>query len=113
MSDEEYRIKKEALQEEIITSLNERFPGIRDHIEVIEVGTPRTMTRYTYNHDGAFNGFAYTLDRVGMFDGGIPFKTPVAGLYLANAWAGAVGGGFSGTTPVGFMLGQMIARSMK
>lgn len=113
LSEEEYRAKKEVLTEEIISSLNERYPGLRDHIEVIEVATPNTMKRFTNNHTGAFNGFALSVDRVKMFDGGIPFETPVKGLYLANAWAGAVGGGFAGSVPVGFTLAQSISRSMK
>jgi prolycopene isomerase len=111
LSEEAYRAKKAAVTAEIIAALEERFPGIRHHIEVIEVGTPRTMTRYTNNPHGAFNGFAYTVERVGMFDGGLPAKTPIKGLYLASAWVGAVGGGHAGSIPSGFMLGQMIARS--
>lgn len=113
LSDDEYRAKKSDVTAEIVTDLDARFPGIRDHIEVIEVATPRTMTRYTNNRDGAFNGFAYTVERVGMFDGGLPAKTPVRGLYLASAWTGAVGGGHAGSIPSGFMLGQRIARSRK
>jgi prolycopene isomerase len=111
LSEEAYRAKKAAVTEEIIAALDERYPGIRHHIEVIEVGTPRTMTRYTNNPNGAFNGYAYTVERVGMFDGGLPAKTPIKGLYLASAWVGAVGGGHAGSIPSGFMLGQMIARS--
>ena len=111
LSEEAYRAKKAEVTDEIVAALDERHPGIRDHIEVIEVGTPRTMTRYTNNPDGAFNGFAYTVERVGMFDGGLPAKTPLKGLYLASAWAGAVGGGHAGSIPSGFMLGQTIART--
>ncbi len=113
LSEEAYRTKKAEVTAEIVTDLDERYPGIRDHIEVIEVATPHTMTRYTNNPDGAFNGFAYTVERVGMFDGGLPAKTPVRGLYLASAWTGAVGGGHAGSIPSGFMLGQRIARSRK
>lgn len=111
LSEAAYCAKKAAVTAEIVAALDEQYPGIRERIEVIEVGTPRTMTRYTNNPDGAFNGFAYTVERVGMFDGGLPAKTPVKGLYLAGAWAGAVGGGHAGSIPSGFMLGQMIARA--
>ncbi len=113
LSDAAYSAKKAEVTEEILADLERRFPGIREHVEVMEVGTPRTMTRYTNNSDGAFNGFAYTVDRVGMFDGGLPAKTPVKGLYLASAWVEAVGGGHAGSIPSGFILGRRIARARK
>ncbi|MDQ7827158.1 MAG: NAD(P)/FAD-dependent oxidoreductase [Candidatus Eremiobacteraeota bacterium] len=96
LSREEYLSRKAQATEEILAAMEKRVPGFREHIEVMETGTPLTMERYTSNPDGSFNGFAYTPERVGMINGGIPMQSEVKGLYHSNAWIGAFSGGFYG-----------------
>ena len=98
----DYAKKKVQATEEILTAMERRVPGFRAHIEVMETGTPLTMERYTSNPDGSFNGFAYTPERVGMGDGGIPMQSTVKGLYLSGAWIGALSGGFYGCIISGY-----------
>ena len=66
-------------------------PDLRQHIEVMEIGTPVTNQRYTLNPGGSFIGFAEN-----RFPGRamqIPGKTPIEGLYMAGAWVN-MGGGY-------------------
>jgi phytoene dehydrogenase-like protein len=97
----------------LLDAVEAYIPGFKDHIEAIEVGTPRTMERYTSNYQGAFNGFAYTTKRVGMGKGGVAIKSPLKGLYVSSAWVGAISGGYSGCIATGFMASQTIARDIK
>lgn len=111
LSDAEYDARKQAVTEELLADAERRYPGFRSHVEVLEAATPRTMQRYTGNHDGAFNGFAYTPERVGAGRGGLPTAAPLRGLYLSSAWVGAVSGGFMGCISMGYGIGKQIART--
>jgi prolycopene isomerase len=66
LSKNAYRAKKEALTEQLIARAESRIPGLSKHIEVIEAGSPRTMTKYTGNHQGSINGFAQSVDQSGL-----------------------------------------------
>ncbi len=108
LSADEYQKKKAEVTEEILTEMERRVPGFRSHIEVMETATPLTMERYTSNPDGSYNGFAYTPERVGMGVGGIDMQSTVKGLYLSNAWTGAMSGGFYGCILNGFTAANAI-----
>ena len=60
------------------------LPGLRDAIEVKEIGTPLTNMRYTSNYRGAIYGFDQTLDNSG--NNRLGHSTPVKNLYLSGAW---------------------------
>jgi len=68
------------------------IPELAEHIEVIEVATPLTMTRYTNCQDGSCVGWEVTPDQ--MMAGQVSQKTPVPNLFLCGQWAG-LGGGIS------------------
>ena len=72
-------------------------PGLSDHIEVMEIGSPLTNMFYTKNPQGAIYGFDRDIPH-------LESKTPIKGLYLASAWSH--GGGY---TPV-MMAGRETAR---
>lgn len=110
MSREDYKAKKEKKLADMIELAEKYIPGFRAHIEYKELATPLTSKRYTGNCNGSFNGFAYTVKRVGMLDGGISTKTSVKGLYLCSAWGGEVSGGFKFSIMNGFMKSKMIGR---
>lgn len=73
-------------------------PALRDHIEVMEVGTPLTNIRYTGNLGGSFVGFAETRT---IDPRRLATRGPLAGLYFASGWVN--GGG----VPVCAMSGMM------
>lgn len=73
--------------------LAERFyPGIRDHIEEVEVATPITHMRYLSTPGGSIYGFSpYSKDMKMMSNQ----QSPIKGLFLAGAWV--AGGGYQPT----------------
>lgn len=93
LSEDEYKRKKEAVGQSLLERLDKVIPGAKDAAEVVEVGTPVTIKRFTGNPQGSVYGFAQTPDQAGM--NRIQSKTPVDNIYLASAWA-FPGGGFSG-----------------
>ena len=62
------------------------IPGLRDMIEVKEIGTPLTNIRYTGNYKGAVAGYKYTpqTETTQRLD----HRTPIKGLYLSSADSG-------------------------
>jgi phytoene dehydrogenase-like protein len=103
----QYKERKEAVAKVFIARLERLIPGITDAIEYYEVGTPRTIKRYTLNPGGAVYGFAQTpgkpvIDTSGIFEN----------LHFASAW-GKTGGGFSGAIYSGYLCAYNILRKNK
>ncbi len=81
----EYNKEKERMADILIDKVeNTLLPGLRDAIEVKEIGTPLTNIRYTSNYKGAIYGFDQTLDNSGNTR--IEHSTPIKNLYLSGAW---------------------------
>jgi phytoene dehydrogenase-like protein len=104
LSKEEYKAKKEEVKNIFIERLNKLIPGIKDHIEYCEVGTSKTVERYTMNPEGAVYGFAQTPERVRLD----PIRS-IENLHFASAWT-KVGGGFSGAIMGGYLCAYDIIR---
>ena len=82
---EEYNKEKERMADILIDKAEKTLlPGLRDAIEVKEIGTPLTNMRYTSNYRGAIYGFDQTLDNSG--NNRLGHSTPVKNLYLSGAW---------------------------
>lgn len=80
-----YNKEKERMADVLIDKAESTLlPGLRDAIEVKEIGTPLTNMRYTSNYRGAIYGFDQTLDNSGNTRLG--HSTPVKNLYLSGAW---------------------------
>jgi all-trans-retinol 13,14-reductase len=91
---EVYRKEKERMADVMIDQVEKTLlPGLRDSIEVKEIGTPLTNLRYTGNYRGAIYGFDQTLDNSGPSR--LPHETPIKNLYLAGAWT-SPGHGYGG-----------------
>ena len=104
VDEEQYKIKKEEVAKIFIARLEKLMPGISGEIEYYEVGTPRTIKRYTMNPGGAVYGFAQipgkpVIETAGIFDN----------LHFASAW-GKTGGGFSGAIYSGYLCAYNILR---
>lgn len=107
LSKEEYKKKKEDVAKILFTRLEEVIPGITNEIEYYEVGTSKTIERYTKNLGGTPYGFAQTPKQAGMFR--IPNKSPIKNLYFASAWT-KPGGGFTGAILSGWFCANEILR---
>ena len=103
-----YRAEKERMANVLIDEVEKALlPGLRDAIEVIEIGTPLTNVRYTSNFRGAAYGWDQTLNNSGQ--NRLSHKTPIKSLYLAGAWT-RPGHGYGAVIPSGL---QCFAEIMK
>ncbi len=107
LNKEEYKTKKEEVAEIYIEKLEKLIPGIKDQIEYYEVGTSKTVARYTLNPEGAVYGFAQTPERV-RFDK----IQSIDNLHFASAWT-KIGGGFSGAIFSGYLCAFDILRKKR
>jgi prolycopene isomerase len=96
-NDEEYRRRKQVIEDHLVDLIARELSGVRARIEVCETGTPHTMARYSWNPDGAIYGVAATPSSHSYRRP--PPRTQVAGLYLAGSW----------TFPSGGFVGAMIS----
>lgn len=55
-----YRLEKERIAATLVSCLEQRFPGLREQVEVSDVATPLTFERYTGNWRGSFEGWLLT-----------------------------------------------------
>jgi prolycopene isomerase len=112
LDDQTYAEKKRALEEYLVDRLAEQIPDVRDRIEVIETGTPRTMMRYSSNPGGSIYGYALAPDSHSVFRP--QPRTSAPGLYLAGAWtfpAPGFGGAISsGNNTAGLIFEDMEGR---
>lgn len=65
------------------------LPGLGDHIEILEVASPKTIEQFTLNERGSWAGWAFEPDAEHVFTNAT--ETPVAGLYMAGAWVAGAG----------------------
>ena len=80
-----YRKEKEGMADVLIDEAEKRLlPGLREAIEVKEIGTPPTNVRYTSNPRGAIYGWDQTVDNSGPRR--MAHSTPIKNLYLSGAW---------------------------
>jgi len=104
---ESYRRRKQYAGEQLTQRLENLVPGASGYIEHMEVGTARTVQRYTLNPGGAVYGFAQVPDRPP-----IPSLDAFSNMHIASAW-GKFGGGFSGAIFSGYMTAMDVLRMLK
>lgn len=93
LSHSEYKDKKKKIEEALISKLESFYPGISKKIEYLEVGTAKTIKRYTLNPSGTPYGYAEIPSQAAILRPQV--KSPLKGLYFASAWS-FPGGGFTG-----------------
>ncbi|MGD8623150.1 MAG: NAD(P)/FAD-dependent oxidoreductase [Anaerolineae bacterium] len=86
-----YRAEKERVAATVLDQLEQRFPGLGEQVEVVDVATPLTIERYTGNGP-AFQG-SLGLPLAGFLAGrGIVRTLPgLANFYMVGQWAGLPG----------------------
>ncbi|MBU0730444.1 MAG: NAD(P)/FAD-dependent oxidoreductase, partial [Proteobacteria bacterium] len=89
-----YNKEKKQVADQIIKELANRFPGIAEKIEAIDVATPVTYERYTANWKGAIEGWLVTPDTIGMAmaDGMGKTLPGLKNFYMAGQWVEPGGG---------------------
>ncbi len=76
----EYLEKKEKLANQLVEKVEKLIPGLKEHIVVQDVATPKTFEYYTGMPEGAIYSFDQSIKTKRPY-----FKTPIRGLYLAGA----------------------------
>ncbi len=84
-----YNEYKRQLADILIRRAETHLPQLSEHIEVMEIGSPRTIEQYTLNPQGSWAGFAFAPELDPVHTGTI--ETPIEGLYVCGAWIGGAG----------------------
>lgn len=105
-----YKLQKEEVIQKMINRLEKYYKGISKHIVVAELGTPRTMERYTKNPEGAVYGYAQSLKQSGMHR--LKKETSISNLSFVGAWTNP-GGGYEGAISGGMVEAQRINKLLK
>ena len=87
---EKYQALKDEVAQKYIDRAEKYLPGLKEHIEVVEVGSPRTMEHYTLNPKGTIFGWEYNIEQSMLKR--LKQKTPIKNVYLAGAWTFPGGG---------------------
>lgn len=103
LSPEEYYKTKYEAANVIIDRLEKRFPGIRSHIEEIEVATPLTHMRYLDHPGGAIYGYEQDIKSSFVF---FPRDTFIENLDFASGWVNVCGFGPN------YMFGNQVAKKV-
>lgn len=83
-----YDQHKQEVAQIIIQELDQRYPGVKEAVEVVDVATTVTYERYTGNWRGAFAGWALTTRKLSLMMGiGMPKTLPdLAGFFMNGQW---------------------------
>ena len=109
LDEQHYKRKKEEIAQILLGRLEKHLPGITALIEYHEVGTPRTIKRYTLNPSGSPYGFAQIPQQSGRKR--LAFRSPVKNLWLSGTWT-FPGGGFTGAIVSGFIAGLGVNKQL-
>lgn len=101
----DYTEQKDRMEQILLGKLDTWFPGSAGRVFYSELGTARTVERYTLNPGGAVYGFAQTPENETMMRPSP--ASPIKGLYIASAW-GRPGGGFTGAILSGYIAARKI-----
>ena len=98
-----YNKEKERIATEVTEELEKTFGDINSTLEVVDVATPATFTRYTNNWRGSFEGWIPTVDN---FRKSMKKTLPnLNNFYMIGQWVQPGGG-----LPTGGMHGRYIAQ---
>ena len=87
----EYKQRKKEYAQVLLERVESAVaPGLRDHIELMDVATPITHWRYTHNRGGSI--MAAKPNKQNMQAKVAHYKTPVPNLFLSGHWAEYGGG---------------------
>jgi prolycopene isomerase len=100
-----WRQAKAGFLRRLLEQAERHFPGLQQHLLFAEAGSPRTLERYTLNHQGAAYGYAPTPDQIGPNRPDVRGVLP--GLYHVGHWT-RPGGGVAGVSVSALLAAQAI-----
>jgi len=103
-----YISKKEEIAEQLISLLEQRFPGISEQVEMTDVATPLTFERYTGNWKGSFEGWLITPENSSVLMKPMSQTLPgLSNFYMCGQWVEPGGG-----LPTGVMSGRRLIKAI-
>lgn len=108
---EEYKKQKQSVAQKLIDTLESKYKGIKDKIEVQDIATPATVIRYTNNWKGSQQGWFPEADFIVQK----PLKKTLPGLknfYMIGQWI-QPGGGLPPALIMGRHVAQIICKKDK
>jgi phytoene dehydrogenase-like protein len=107
---EEYLQEKKQIEKDATSCLEKIYPGISNHIEVIDVATPKTDVRYTGVKDGAYEGFMPSRENMMK---SLKMQLPkLKNFYMVGQWL-FPGGGLPPSAQSGKWAVQLICKKKK
>ncbi len=103
---DEYEKFKELLTEKMLKTVEKVLPGLRDHIVLAELGTPKTNEFYINSTNGSVYGTEKSFMQTGPFS--YKAKSEIEDLYMCGASIvshGVVGASYSGVQTAASILG--------
>lgn len=102
-----YSCEKAEVSNQVLERIIEKFPSLRNSIELLDVATPWTFRRYTNAYHGAYMPFAYTSTGSMFYYNG--YVKGIKNLQLSGQWTILPGG-----LPIAMMSGKFaIQRILK
>jgi len=101
----EYQKRKNRVIETFIKRVEKYLPDLSKHIVVKELGTPKTMNRYTFNPQGSIYGPSHIIDQSGMRR--LPAFTSIKGLFIVGSTI-YPGGGYPSVIGSGYKTANTI-----
>jgi phytoene dehydrogenase-like protein len=95
---ERYKAEKEQITDQVIASLDRRFPGLAARVEMRDVATPMTWERYTGNWRGSFQGWPLRIRISKTLPG-------LESFYVAGQWVEP-----GGSIPTAVMSGRNVTQ---
>jgi phytoene dehydrogenase-like protein len=103
-----YDEKKSQVAHTVVELLDQRFPGISQQVEMVDVATPVTFEHYTGNWQGSFEGWLITPQNASTVMK--PMSQTLPGLqnfFLCGQWVEPGGG-----LPTGVMSGRRLLQAL-
>ncbi|NOX89813.1 MAG: NAD(P)/FAD-dependent oxidoreductase [Calditrichaeota bacterium] len=105
---EAYKEKKEQVAHTVVELLNQRFPGISQQVEMVDVATPLTFERYTGNWKGSFEGWLLTPQNSFTMMKRMSQTLPgLQNFYMCGQWVEPGGG-----LPTSVMSGRRLVKTL-
>ncbi len=106
----DWQDSKSDMTDAVMAYLDQRVPGVREHLTFLEAASPRTLARYTLSKDGVAYGWAVTPDQSG--NDRFTQHTSLEGLWLAGQWT-SPGPGVCAVAASGWMAANRIQESAR
>ncbi len=103
-----YEEKKDQIARIVVDALDQRFPGISQQVEMVDVATPLTFEQFTGNWQGSFEGWLITPDNAQTVMKPMSQRLPgLAHFYMCGQWVEPGGG-----LPTGVMSGRRLVKAL-